>query len=97
MSSKLVGLPGLRAPVPARIDLPYLPEQINAVVTVIVLKNNQVEVLGAVAEESIGEAILKGGLERLHQWHAQQRAAKAAQASGTIVGPDGLPIMGGQA
>ena len=75
MSSKLVRLPGLREPVPAHIDLPYLPEQINAVVTVIVLKNNQVEVLGAVADESIGETILKGGLERLHQWLAQQRAA----------------------
>jgi hypothetical protein len=78
--------------VPATITLPVAAELINVTVTVIVLKNNRVELDGAVADEAIGEAILKAGLERLHQWHAQQRAAALVKTNGGLLGPDGLPL-----
>jgi hypothetical protein len=59
-------------------------------VTVIVLKNNTVELQGHVVDEGVGKAILEAGLQRLTQWHAQQRAAQTA----LLVGPDGLPLTG---
>ena len=92
MSHKLVSLPQFNRPVPANISLPFPAESIAAAVTVIVLKNNAVELFGAVEVEAMGEAILKAGLERLSQWHAQQRAAAVVKTNGGLLGPDGLPL-----
>lgn len=88
MGKKLLRLPDFNRPVPATITLAYPPELINATVTVIVLKNNTVELQGHVTDQALGEAILKAGIERLVQWHAQQKAAREA----LLVGPNGLPI-----
>jgi len=81
---KLVPAAEFNQPVPYLIRLPYPAIRVKACVTVIVLDNNQVECYGDVADESVGTGILQAGLERLAQYHAQQKSA--------ILGLDGQPL-----
>jgi hypothetical protein len=97
MSNKLFkgpnqnGKPGL-----CRIDLPFPEEIVAGTVTVIVMKNNTIELFGQVMQEEVGSAILKAGLARLEEWHKERKAAASADIitpSGVeILGPDGNPL-----
>ena len=88
--TKLLTLPDFNRPVNAKIQLPYPQASIVATITVIILKNNQVDLYGHITNQSFAQQILQAGRERLDQWHQEQQAKREA----LLVGPDGQPVTG---
>lgn len=89
MSSKLIKPAQCNRPVPMKIELPYLPEQVMATITIIVLKNQTVQLMGRLETEEVGRAIMQAGMSRLNQHYAALRSP--------ILGPDGQPLPSGPA
>ncbi len=85
---KLVGKKTFNRPVGARLQLPYRQEDLAVCLTVMLLKNGQVELQGPVESEEHATKLLTLGLARLQAWHAKKRR----QESSSLVGPDGQPI-----
>ena len=81
---KLVKPAQFNQPVPYIIRLPYPAARVKAVVTVIILDTNHIELYGAITQEAVGRTILEAGLARLSQFHKDQRSP--------IVGLDGEPL-----
>lgn len=87
--SKLIKPAQFNRPVPMKIELPYLPEQVAATITIIVLKNQTVQVMGRIDDPEIARGILQAGMSRLNQHYAALRSP--------ILGPDGQPLPSGPA
>lgn len=81
---KLVKPAQFNRPVPLVIHTPFPRDAVAATLTIVILKDQSVYVLGNIAKEEIGLAIMQAGITRLQQHYASQRSP--------ILGPDGLAL-----
>jgi hypothetical protein len=68
--SKLVALPKFNQPIRMQISLPHSPEKVLFYITIVILQDGNVDLVGHLNDEALATKIFVEGLGRLKQWHA---------------------------